>query len=401
MTDQNTTTMAKWMLPDGIEETLPAQASVLEQLRRRLLDHFSCCGYDLVMTPFVEYLDVLLAGSGKELDIQTFKVTDALSGRQMGLRADMTLQAARIDAHQIQQDSPVRLCYLATVLRTFKSGFAGSRTPLQIGAELYGHAGLESDFEILELMLDTLRLAGVVDVHIDLGHVGIFRGLMEQAGLDSSQEQALFDALQRKAIPELGALVESMSLDKDMSRWLLVLADLNGGPETLRRAQQELSGASDKVQNALEDMMQISDSILERHPGLSVHYDLAELRGYAYQTGLVFAAFVPGYGEEIARGGRYDDIGRIFGRARPATGFSADLKLLIQLSSLLPSHANGGIFAPAVKDDGLCEAVHELREQGERVIYALPGQQGDASDVGCDRQLCQKDGKWQIVTANK
>jgi len=400
MTEQNTT-MAKWMLPDGIEETLPVQASVLEQLRRRLLDHFSCCGYDLIMTPFIEYLDVLLAGSGRELDLQTFKVTDSLSGRQMGLRADMTLQAARIDAHQIQQDGPVRLCYLATVLRTVKTGFAGSRTPLQVGAELYGHAGLESDFEILELMLDTLRLAGVADVHIDLGHVGIFRGLIEQADLDAAQEQAIFDALQRKAIPEINTLVDSMSLDDDMSRWLRVLADLNGGPDTLRRAQQELSGASEKVHKALEDMMQVADAILERHPGLSVHYDLAELRGYAYQTGLVFAAFVPGYGEEIARGGRYDDIGRIFGRARPATGFSADLKMLIQLSSLLPAHAQSGIFAPAVREESLREAVHELREQGERVVYALPGQQGDASDMGCDRQLCQEDGKWQIVTVTK
>lgn len=399
MTMQDTAKMMRWMLPDGIEETLPAQARVLENLRRRLLDNFSGRGYDMVMTPFIEYLDALLAGTGQELDKQTFKVTDAISGRQMGIRADMTLQAARIDAHQIKQDAPVRLCYMGTVLRTMKNGFAGSRAPLQVGAELYGHAGIESDMEILELMLEMLSITGVMNVHIDLGHVGIFRGLTSEAGLDKQDEQVLFDALQRKAIPEINDFLKGLALDAGMKERFSALADLNGGVETLQRARDVLSGAGPGVQSALQEMEQISGLLKQRLPDLPVHYDLAELRGYAYQTGLVFAAFVPGYGQEIARGGRYDDIGSVFGCARPATGFSADLKTLIQLSSNLPDEIPGGIFAPAIDDEALRDRIRELRQQGERVVVELPGQQGGAVETGCERILKQVEGSWQVVAA--
>lgn len=397
MTIEDTSKMAKWMLPEGIEETLPAQARTLEQLRRRLLDYYSNCGYDMVMTPFIEYLDALLAGSGKDLDMQTFKVTDALSGRQMGIRADMTLQAARIDAHQIKQDEPVRLCYLGTVLRTVNDGFAGSRAPLQVGAELYGHAGVESDLEILELMLKTLALTGLEDVHIDLGHVGIFRSLVRQAQLQTADEQLLFDALQRKAASEINSILVSLNLAKDMTGWFAALADLNGGIETLQRAKAAFANAADDVIAALDDMVRISALIQSRMPDLPVHYDLAELRGYAYQTGLVFAAFVPGYGQEIARGGRYDDIGGIFGRARPATGFSADLKTLIFLSSTQEPEVATGIYAPDEQDDALREKITALRQSGQRVIVALPGQAGSAVEMDCNRKLQKQDGDWQIV----
>jgi len=397
MTVQDTSKLAKWMLPEGIEEALPEQARALEQIRRKLLDHYNSCGYDMVMTPFIEYLDALLAGSGKELDMQTFKVTDSLSGRQMGVRADMTLQAARIDAHQIKQDEPVRLCYLGTVLRMSNDGFAGSRAPLQVGAELYGHAGVESDLEILELMLETLKLTGLEDVHIDLGHVGIFRSLAEQADLQTADEKRLFDALQRKAIPEITAILAGLNLNDDMNTWFTVLADLNGGIETLQRAKTIFKDAATDVIAALGDMIKISELIQQRMPDLPVHYDLAELRGYAYQTGLVFAAFVPSYGQEIARGGRYDDIGSIFGRARPATGFSADLKTLVYLSSAKASDKASGIFAPAEQDKGCREKIAQLRQTGERVIVALPGQTGGAIELGCDRLLQKQDGIWQVT----
>ncbi len=397
MAVEETGKMTRWMLPEGIEETLPERANVLEQLRRRLLDYFSSCGYDLVMTPFIEYVDALLAGAGKQLGAQTFRITDALSGRQVGIRADMTLQAARIDAHQIKQEGPVRLCYLGTVLHSFNDGFAGSRAPLQLGAELYGHAGIDSDFEILELMLDMLDLCGIRDVHIDLGHVGIFRSLAAQAGLDSQDEQLLFDALQRKAIPEIRSLLDRLALNSDISQCLAALADLNGGAEVLTRAEQIFNGADKAVLAALDEIKKISALLQQRLPDLPVHYDLAELRGYAYKTGMVFAAFIPGYGQEIARGGRYDEIGSIFGRARPATGFSADLKTLMQLSAQLPVAKMGGIFAPASDDQSLREMISELRGQGERVIVELPGQQGSALDMGCDRSLRQVDGSWQVV----
>jgi len=396
---EDTSKMTRWMLPEGIEETLPAQADVLEQLRRRLLDYFSSCGYEQVMTPFIEYLDALLAGSGKELEAQTFKVTDGLSGRQIGIRADMTLQAARIDAHQIKRDSPVRLCYLGTVLRTFNDGFAGSRAPMQVGAELYGHAGIDSDFEILELMLDMLSITGIKDVHIDLGHVGIFRSLAVKAGIDNLDEQRLFDALQRKAIPEINTIMASLNIDAQISQCLLALADLNGGLEVLDRAQQILGEAGEDVLTAIEEMRQISSLLQNRMPDLPVHYDLAELRGYSYQTGMVFAAFIPGYGQEIARGGRYDDIGKIFGRARPATGFSADLKTLINLSSGLSAVNTMAILAPAIDDERLRKMIRQLRQQGERVIIELSGQQGDADEMGCDRILSQVDGDWQVISA--
>ncbi len=389
--------MTRWMLPEGIEETLPEQANVLEQLRRHLLDYFSSCGYELVQTPFIEYLDALLAGAGKELGAQTFRITDTLSGQQLGIRADMTLQAARIDAHQIKQDGPVRLCYIGTVLHTVNDGFAGSRAPLQVGAELYGHAGIDSDFEILELMLNMLGLAGIQDVHIDLGHVGIFRALAAQAGLDKQDEQLLFEALQRKAIPEISDILDRLALDSHVSQCLSALADLNGGVEVLARAEKIFQGADASVMAALDEIKQISALLQQRLPNLPVHYDLAELRGYAYKTGMVFAAFMPGYGQEIARGGRYDEIGSIFGRARPATGFSADLKTLMTLSAQLPAAKTGGIFAPANDDPTMREAINALRQQGERVIVELPGQQGGAVDMACDRSLSLVKGKWQVV----
>lgn len=385
----------RWLLPEGIEETLPPQARQLEALRRHLLDLYDCWGYDLVMPPFIEYLESLLTGTGHDLDLKTFKLTDQLTGRLMGVRADMTPQVARIDAHHLKRKTPTRLCYLGTVLHTRPSGLAASRSPLQVGAELYGHAGVESDIEIFALMVETLRLCGVEQNFFDLGHVGIYRGLAKQAGLDSTQEDELFDVLQRKSPPDMRELFGRWSLDKKLTDKFLGLSDLNGDASVLLEAKKLLKGSDKSVLDALDYLQQMAEQIAQRLEGIAVHFDLAELRGYNYHTGVVFAAFVPGQGSAVAQGGRYDDIGQVFGQARPATGFSTDLKTLLSLSKAQVGQ-NSGIFAPAEQDVDLTHAIAELRQQGERVVCALPGQQGGAKEMGCDRQLLNNNQQWQV-----
>jgi ATP phosphoribosyltransferase regulatory subunit len=390
----------QWLLPDGIEEVLPPEAWRLERARRELLDMFAGRGYDLIMPPLIEYLESLLTGTGNDLDLQTFKVTDQMSGRMLGLRADMTPQAARIDAHPLRRDAPTRLCYMGPVLRTRNDGFGGSRSPLQVGAELFGHAGIESDTEILELVLETLSLLEIPDVHIDLGHVGIFRGLAGDAGLTAVQENDLFEALQRKAVPEIEEMLAAAVADKGQRNRLAALAQLNGGPDVFTRAREQLAGASEAVMTALDKLEAIADLLAQRVGDVTLNFDLAELRGYKYQTGMVFAVFVPGCGQEIARGGRYDAVGEVFGRARPATGFSTDLKTLINLSQRDFGGVQGAILAPAEEAAALRVTVQELRRAGERVVYALPGQAGDAATMGCDRLLVNEQGGWVIKPAD-
>ncbi|UCE90317.1 MAG: ATP phosphoribosyltransferase regulatory subunit [Pseudomonadota bacterium] len=389
------TSTDRWLLPEGIEEILPGQARRIERLSRELLDLFERWGYEFVIPPFIEYLESLLIGTGNDLNLQTFKLTDQLTGRMMGVRADMTPQVARIDAHHLKRETPTRLCYMGTVLHTRPDGFAGSRSPLQVGVELYGHAGVESDLEVLTLMAETLRVTGIADPYFDLGHVGIFRGLTRQAQLDAEQEAELFDALQRKAKPEIDALLNNWSLPANVSGMLAALADLNGGEKTLGAARAALSGASDDVLAALADLERLAELAGRRLGGASLHFDLAELRGYNYHTGAVFAAFVPSRGQAVAQGGRYDDIGHAFGRARPATGFSTDLKTLIALGTRDAEQVSR-VFAPGVEDAGLDAVVAELRNQGECVVCALPGQRGDAQQMGCDRQLVQRGSTWEI-----
>ncbi|MCF6211689.1 MAG: ATP phosphoribosyltransferase regulatory subunit [Gammaproteobacteria bacterium] len=389
----------RWLLPEGIEELLPPQAAELDQLRRKLLDLFRCWGYELVMPPLVEYLDSLLTGTGNDLDIQTFKLTDQASGRLLGVRADMTPQVARIDAHRLaDRAGPVRLCYHGTVLNTRGDGLGGSRSFTQIGAELYGHAGVESDSEMLCLMLETLHTVDVDEVFIDLGHVGIFRALSVAAGLTKRQESQLFDALQRKAVPEIGALLDEWDLASDIGTGLAALPWLNGGVEVLARARQCL-GDDVTIVAALDQLEGLAEFVGRQRPGIPLHFDLAELRGYHYHTGVVFAAYVPGSGRAIAQGGRYDDIGRVFGRSRPATGFSADLNGLMGLAGVAPA-ASGGIFAPACEDAALqttlAEKVVALRASGERVVAGLPGQLGGAAEAGCERILIAVGGRWLI-----
>ena len=392
----NMSSKDQWLLPDGIEEVLPPEAWRLERARRELLDMFSRRGYDLIIPPLLEHLESLLTGTGNDLDLQTFKVTDQLTGRMLGMRADMTPQAARIDAHPLRRDAPTRLCYLGSVLRTRADGFGGSRSPMQVGAELFGHAGIESDTEILELMLETLSLLQIADVHIDLGHVGIFRGLARDAGLSSVVENDLFDALQRKAVTEIEEMLTTHVADAGQHKRLAALVQLNGGDDVFTRAREVLAGAGESVMAALDNLEAIAALLKQRVADVTLNYDLAELSGYKYQTGMVFAVFVPGSGREIARGGRYDAVGEVFGRARPATGFSTDLKALMNLSERDFGNDSGAILAPADEDAELHVTVKALREKGERVVYALPGQAGDAATMGCERVLVKDKHGWVI-----
>lgn len=386
-----------WLLPSGIDELLPDDARRLETLRRRLLDLFDSWGYELVVPPLIEYLESLLTGTGTDLDLQTFKLTDQLTGRMMGVRADMTPQVARIDAHHLKRHGPARLCYMGTVLHTRPDGFAGTRSPYQIGAELYGHAGPQSDAEVLCLLIEALRATGLDNLYVDIGHVGIYRNLAGQADLDGEQEARLFDMLQRKAVPEITDYLGGLGLAASDRDRLAALATLNGGPGVLAEARERLDGAGQAVADALDYLEQVADAVNRRLPDTPLHYDLGELRGYRYQTGIVFAAFVPGHGQEVARGGRYDDIGEVFGRSRPATGFSADLRSAIELGAL-ESPPRAAILAPAVEDQALYEQAAALRADGERVIFELPGAAADPQELGCDRRLEERDGEW-IVTS--
>ncbi len=385
-----------WLLPEGIDEILPPQAMALERLRRELLDLYASWGYELVFPPLIEYLESLLTGTGGDLDLQTFKLVDQITGRTLGIRADITPQAARIDAHQLRRDCPTRLCYLGTVLNTRSGGLVASRSPLQTGAELYGHAGVESELEVLCLMLDSLQLSGVKDIYLDLGHVGIFRGLARQAGLARSDEMALFDALQRKAIPELQALIGAFDLEPQLGEMLTALAELSG-EDALLQAEQRLSAAGDEVQEALAELRRLARHLASRRPDIPVHYDLSELRGYHYHTGVVFAAFVPSLGQEVARGGRYDDIGRLFGRARPACGFSLDLKVLLRLACETAEPEPADIFAPASADPTLQHCIRSLRQQGRRVLCELPGQNAGPQEMGCGETLVEREGEWRLT----
>lgn len=390
-----------WLLPEGIEETLPDDAKHLERLRAKLLQTFECWGYALVIPPFIDFLDSLLIGSGHDLDLQTFKLTDQISGELLGIRADMTPQVARIDAHHLKHEAPNRLCYVGTVLHTRGDPLEKTRSPMQIGAELYGHSGSDSDVEVIRLMLEMLSLTGLEQVHLDLGHVGIYRALVAQAGLNALQESQLFEVLQRKAKHELQDLLHSYQLEAHLTEQLLKLVELNGGKEVLSWASTLFANANASVKQALADLTEIANNVSLRFPHLTISFDLAELRGYHYHTGVVFAAFIPTVGREIARGGRYDNIGAAFGRARPATGFSADLKVLSALSKHNSAFnaPRERIFAPYAPADGsLAETIRALRAQGHSVVEQLAGQTGGAADLACNAQLELHQQQW-LVTA--
>ena len=388
----------RWLLPEGIEESLPDESAWLERFRRDLVDMFSTWGYEMVMPPLIEYLDSLLIGPSDDLDLQTFKLTDQLTGKMMGVRADMTSQVARIDAHMLKRDAPTRFCYLGTVLHTRPGGRDLTRSPLQVGAELYGHSGIDSDVEVICLMLEALNLVGIENILLDLGHVGILANLVKQAGFSETQEKQMLALLQQKALPEYEQFLDSCSLDVGWKQIFLSLMDLSGGKEIIATARTLLSECGEEVSEYIDYVEQLAVKVSKDYPNIQLHYDFAALSGYHYQNGAVFAAYIAGQGGEIARGGRYDMIGQVFGRSRPATGFSMDLKALAKISPK-SCEAVYGIFAPCEEDVALAEKVKTLRSQGERVICALSDQEFNASDMQCDRILVKLKGQWTVQNA--
>jgi ATP phosphoribosyltransferase regulatory subunit len=385
----------KWLLPEYIDDILPSEAWRIENLRRRVLDLFAVSGYELVMPPLVEYLDSLLTGSGHDMGLRTFKLVDQLSGRTLGLRADITPQASRIDAHLLNRQGITRLCYSGSVVHTLPSGILKTREPLQIGAEIYGHAGVESDVEIQLLMLRALAMAGVDNVHLDLGHVAIFRSIIQWAGIDRESEAELFRVLQAKDVPSLRSLTEP--LPGDARAALRALPELYGGAEVLTAARDKLPNFPE-LASCLDTLDFLAEQLSDDVGELCV--DLAELRGYHYHSGAVFAAYVPGQTDAIARGGRYDEIGKAFGRARPATGFSIDLR---DLAGLQDENAAGKrIMAPYRRDDAeLQAAIQSLRDEGNIVITDLPGHEANRGELGCESELVFRDGAWQVVASER
>lgn len=396
--------MKYWLLPDGINESLPAEAETLEVMRRQLLDLYRGWGYRFVMPPLVEYLESLRIAMGSQLDLQTFKLTDQTNGRMMGVRADITPQVARIDSHRMAMSpaQPNRLCYMGSVLRTHSEVAGGSRSPIQVGAELFGHEGLESDYEVINLMLETLTVAGAKKTVLDLGHVGVLRGLAAKIGLSEDQQATYLDQLARKSLPEIDTWLADSAFDQVSCQLLRSLPGLHGDDSVLQVAKTKLADAGDDVITALEYLQQLIARLKQDYPDLVINIDLAEMRGYAYHTGIVYTAYVPGNGLEVARGGRYDGIGEHFGNARPATGFSTNLRTLVSLGDATEAPEVQGILAPAIDDAALKQLINTLREEGEVVVRQLVATDTlSAKAQGCNRILEQQAGEWQIATAGE
>jgi ATP phosphoribosyltransferase regulatory subunit len=381
--------MSAWVLPDHIADVLPSEARHIEEIRRDLLDIARCYGYELVMPPLLEHLESLLSGAGEALDLQTFKLVDQLSGRTMGLRADSTPQVARIDAHLLNRTGVTRLCYCGPVLHTRPGGPHATREPLQFGAEIYGHAGLEADLEILTLALDAMKTAKVGSMTIDMAHAGIVHALLADVPLSTSQLQAIDTALAAKdvsALRDFAPLLPSAVL-----QGLLALVTLYGDVKVLSEARRVLP-AMPAIESSLSNLEWLSQHV----DGQQLSFDLADLRGYAYYSGARFSVYVPGASDAVARGGRYDEVGSIFGRKRPAVGFSLDIKALVAVAAERP--LNAAIRAPWAEDAGLRAAVAALRANGDIVVCVLPGHESEIDEFQCDRELREVAGQW-VVTA--
>jgi ATP phosphoribosyltransferase regulatory subunit len=376
-----------WLLPEHIADALPAEAARIEKLRRDFLDHFRLRGFEYVMPPMLEYLESLLTGAGQDLNLRTFKLVDQLSGRTMGVRADITPQAARIDAHLLNRQGVTRLCYCGSVLHTLPATVAAGREPVQIGAELYGYAGIEADLEVIRLLAGAFAAIKLPLARVDLGHVGIFRALSEAAGLPKEAEDNLLSLLQAKDVPGLEEACAGVA-----SPWreaLLILPQLYGGAEVVDEACRVLPDLP-AVVAALDSLRHI----FAQAPDLPLSVDLSDLRGYHYHNGVVFAAYCPGYPAAIALGGRYDGAGQTFGRARPATGFSMDLREIARL--LPPARVAGAVLAPhAGADRELAAHIGALRGQGEIVVELLPGEAACEGPF-CDRKLARVGEHWII-----
>ena len=380
-----------WLLPEHVSDVLPAEARRIEELRRKLLDVARSYGCELVMPPLLEHLESLLSGTGHALDLQTFKLVDQLSGRTLGVRADTTPQVARIDAHLLNRRGVARLCYCGPVLHTLPAGLQATREPLQFGAEIYGHAGLEADLEVLELALDALAVAGVSKLTLDLGDARIVRGVLAGAPTDALSIAPLHAALAAKdaaAVRELAS-----GLPQAAQAGLLALLRLYGGAEVLAAARRDLP-AEPLVQAALDDLEWLATHLRQAHPEVHLGFDLADLGGYAYYSGARFAAYAAGSSDALLRGGRYDEVGAVFGRKRPAVGFSMDLKEVVALS---PRGAMPAVIrAPWGEAPALRAAVRRLREQGEAVVCILPGHEHEGQEFDCDRELVAVAGQWLV-----
>ncbi len=384
--------MSAWVLPDHIADVLPSEARHIEEIRRDLLDMARCYGYELVMPPLLEHLESLLSGTGEALDLQTFKLVDQLSGRMMGLRADSTPQVARIDAHLLNRRGVARLCYCGPVLHTRPGGPHASREPLQFGAELYGHGGLEADLEILTLALDALRSANVGRLTVDLADARIVSALLSASGLGKLAQEQVHVALAGKDATELRAITSSCQ--PDIATAIQSLVELYGDVSVLERAAKCLP-ALPEVQQALGELRWLASHIAVAFDDVKVSFDLADLRGYAYYTGARFSIYAPDAHDALARGGRYDEVGSVFGRKRPAVGFSLDVKELALAARLKPLRA--AIRAPWGEDALLRTAIAKLREQGETVVCVLPGHESEVDEFQCDRELKQHDGQWSVT----
>ena len=381
--------MHTWLLPEYLEDILPPAAQRIEHARRTALDLFAAHGYELIIPPLLEYLESLLTGTGRDMELDIFKLVDQLSGRLMGVRADITPQAARIDAHLLNRQGMTRLCYAGSVLHTQPGNSHFSREPLQVGAELFGHAGLEADLEVQQLLLKTLKALGLTAVHLDLGHVGIFRALLNAAQADAALEAELFGALQAKDVPTIAALTQNF--DSGIRDALLALPTLYGQREALTRAAQVLPKLPE-IGRALDELVTLADDLAAS--GAELYFDLAELRGYHYHSGVVFAAYVKGTAYAVAQGGRYDNVGKVFGRARSATGFSMDLRTIAV--HLQQAKLTLGILAPYSGDAALTAKIDTLRTLGEIVVVELPGQETYRHEANCDRQLVKTKTGWEI-----
>jgi ATP phosphoribosyltransferase regulatory subunit len=386
--------MRNWLLPEYIEDVLPAEAARIEILRRTLLDLFKVHGYQYVIPPMLEYMESLITGVGHDLDLATFKVVDQLTGRLMGVRADMTPQAARIDAHLLNHQGITRLCYAGSVLRTKPDGLAQTREPLQLGAELYGHSGVASDIEIQRLLIKALQAIGIDQLHMDFSHVNIFGSLIEASQVAPQLEQELYAALQSKDQSSVAVL--SQHLDKTTREALLHLTELNGDKSILTKAEKVLPNTT-AIKEALASLSQVSAAL--KNLNVSVSFDLSELRGYHYHSGIVFAAYAQGYKGPLALGGRYDEVGQAFGRARSATGFSLDLRGVV--TALQPAKPNMAIFAPANDDASLSVKIDSLRADGQIVIQELSGFESNLDELNCDRKLVHYNSGWHVVAIDK
>jgi ATP phosphoribosyltransferase regulatory subunit len=386
----------RWLLPDGVEDMLPSQAKRLEEVRRRLLDLFSTWGYEYVIPPMIEYLESLLTGTGGDLDLKTFKVVDFLTGRTMGVRADITPQVARIDAHSLNRDGVARLCYAGTVVQAQTDSMLASRTPLSVGAELFGDSTSKADTEIVSLMVESLKSLGFDAVHVDLGDVDIFRQLMLSFKLNADQQELLFEAVQRKSVSEISAHCATFRLSKADSLLLTQLPGLTGNDSVLESARS-LFKAHKGIVASIDNLQQVADTIAGRFTDLDIYFDLSELRGYAYHTGIVFAAYVDGSRSVVAKGGRYDRIGDVFGReARGATGFSIDVRSLTE-KVMFPEESRKCIWIPEVptgEEDSLWQQIQQLRVEGYIVVES-------GQPDGFDHHLDFQDGQWQLVSGDK